>query len=102
MVFKLNVTDLDEQEALTYRAGHRVELKSRPGVVYIIAEYEPMMVPPIWLVNDPKPRYPEELTLIPKQVMCANWLNPGARRQTRSSAPQARSRQGSLQTSGVR
>jgi len=59
-------TDLERQEAYQYRPGQRVELKQRPGVVDIIAEYDPMMVPPIQLVNDPQPRYPEELNVLPK------------------------------------
>jgi hypothetical protein len=66
--------DIDRQEAHQYRAGQRVELKQRPGVVDIIAEYDSMMVPPIWLVNDPQPRYPEELNLLPTVV--PNWLSP--------------------------
>ncbi len=57
---------LTRQEALQYRPGEKVELKSQPGVFDMIAEYDPMMVPPIWLVNDPKPRYPEELKLVPQ------------------------------------
>jgi len=54
----------DWEEALTYRSGQKVELKSQPGTVDIIASYDPMMVPPIWLVNDPKPRYAHELRVI--------------------------------------
>ncbi|WP_190761260.1 hypothetical protein [Microcoleus sp. FACHB-68] len=56
--------DLDQEEAIKYRSGQKVELKQRPGVVHTIAEYDPMMVPPIWLENDPQPRYPEELRLV--------------------------------------
>ncbi|MFB2978452.1 hypothetical protein [Microseira sp. BLCC-F43] len=58
--------DWERQEAYQYRPGQRVELKQRPGVVDTIAEYDPMMVPPIQLVNDPQPRYPEELNVMPK------------------------------------
>ncbi|MFB2919421.1 hypothetical protein [Aerosakkonema funiforme] len=76
MAFKMQA-DFDRQEALQYRAGQRVELKQRPGVVYTIAEYDPMMVPPIWLTNDPQPRYPEELNAIPTQVM--DWFRPQLR-----------------------
>lgn len=50
------------QEAFQYRPGQRVMLNQHPDVVDTIAEYDPQMVPPIWLVNDPKPRYPHELT----------------------------------------
>lgn len=56
--------DFERQEALTFRPGQRVQLKANPGVVDTIAEYDPMMVPPIWLANDPKPRYPHELSLV--------------------------------------
>ena len=87
MVLKFNAAEFDQQEALKYRPGQRVELNQRPGVVDIIAEYDPMMVPPIWLANDPKPRYPEELTLLVKPIMSAEWLRPVARRKVRSSAP---------------
>jgi hypothetical protein len=56
--------EIDWDEALLYRAGQKVELKSKPGTVDAIASYDPMMVPPIWLVNDPKPRYPHELQVV--------------------------------------
>lgn len=73
MIFNLKV-DFDQQEALEYRAGQLVEIKARPGVVDIIAEYDPMMVPPIWLANDPKPRYPEELTVLRRPVKGGSWF----------------------------
>ena len=66
--------EVEEQEALQYRPGQRVELKQRPGVVDTIAAYDPMMVPPVWLVNDPQPRYPEELNLLSKPAI--DWLKP--------------------------
>lgn len=56
--------DLDWQEADEFCPGTQVELKQRPGVVDTIAAYDPMMVPPIWLCNDPQPRYPEELQIV--------------------------------------
>ncbi len=62
MNFDANV---DWEEAFEYRSGQKVELKSQPGSFDIIASYEPMMVPPIWLTNDPKPRYAHELRVIP-------------------------------------
>jgi hypothetical protein len=74
MAFNFSADDFDQQEALRYRPGQRVELKASPGVVDIIAEYDPMMVPPIWLANDPKPRYPHELNLLAKPVMGIGWL----------------------------
>ena len=76
MAFKSQV-DFEDREALQYRPGQRVELKRRSGVVDIIAEYDPMMVPPIWLVNDPQPRYPEELNLLPNPVM--DWFRSDRR-----------------------
>ncbi|MEP0785478.1 hypothetical protein [Coleofasciculus sp. FACHB-129] len=94
MMFNLNTDfdqDFDEQEAFEYRPGTRVELKQRPGVVDIIAEYDPMMVPPIWLLNDPQPRYPEELTLLPVPMRGVCWLKPVSRRKTGSTG---RSRDG--------
>lgn len=91
MVFKLN-TDFEQQEALDYRPGQRVELKQRPGFTDIIAEYDPMMVPPISLVNDPQPRYPEELVLLTKPGMEVGWFKTGTRRQVRASIFQSRSR----------
>lgn len=57
-------TNIDWEEAFMYRQGQKVELKSQPGTCDIIASYEPMMVPPIWLVNDCRPRYAHELQLI--------------------------------------
>lgn len=72
--------DFEQQEAVQYRPGQRVELITNPGVVDIIAEYDPMMVPPIWLKNDPKPRYPHELNLLPMPVLGSSWLNASRRR----------------------
>ena len=57
-------TNIDWEEAFMYRSGQKVELESQPGTFDIIASYEPMMVPPIWLVNDPRPRYAHELRVI--------------------------------------
>lgn len=65
--------DWDRQEEIEYCAGQRVELKQRPGVVDIIAAYDRMMVPPIWLTNDPQPRYPEELSILSEST---GWLEP--------------------------
>jgi hypothetical protein len=102
MVFKFQEVDFDQQEALKYRPGTRVELKSCPGAVDIVAAYDPMMVPPIWLVNDPKPRYPEELTLLPRQVASGRWLKSVAHRQGRRSGANGRDRQTQLQSMGHR
>lgn len=61
--------ELDWEEAFKYRPGQKVELKSQPGTFDIVASYEPMMVPPIWLVNDPRPRYAHELRVISHPVI---------------------------------
>lgn len=62
-------TNIDWEEAFKYRPGQKVELKAQPGTFDIIASYEAMMVPPIWLVNDPKPRYAHELRVISQPVI---------------------------------
>lgn len=72
MIFE---TDFDQQEALKYRPGQRVELKHQPGLVDVIISYDPMMVPPIELASDPMPRYPEELQLLPTPALNRNWLS---------------------------
>ena len=72
----MNDQDFDRKEARQYAPGTPVELKSRPGQVYIIEEYDPMMVPPVWLKNDSKPHYPDELRLM-SNLFC--WLSPQAR-----------------------
>jgi len=65
MTFDANI---DWEEAFQYRPGQKVELKSQPGTFDTIASYEPMMVPPVWLVKDPKPRYAHELRVISHPV----------------------------------
>lgn len=80
MASKYSNDDFDHQEALKYRPGQRVELKTSPGRVDVIAEYDPMMVPPIWLANDPKPRYPHELNLLRTPVISLAWLSVSKRR----------------------
>ncbi|HEY9892362.1 MAG TPA: hypothetical protein V6D37_11260, partial [Candidatus Sericytochromatia bacterium] len=74
MASNFSANDLERQEAFDYRPGQRVELKASPGVVDVIAEYDPMLVPPIWLVNDPKPRYAHELNLLPQPARGMSWL----------------------------
>lgn len=56
--------NVDWEEAFRYRPGQKVELKSQPGTFDVIASYDPMLVPPIWLVADPRPRYAHELRVI--------------------------------------
>lgn len=79
-------SDFDWQEALRFRPGQKVELKRQPGVFDTVASYDPMMVPPISLVNDPMPRYPEELRPVHRWIPTINRLNRQQRSQTRYSA----------------
>lgn len=57
-------SSIDWDEAFEFLPGCVVELKEKPGVYDKIDFYESMMVPPIWLVNDPRPRYPHELRIV--------------------------------------
>lgn len=57
-------TDIDWEEAWDYQPGFVVEVKSEPGVLHTIESYDPMMVPPVWLADDPRPRYPHELRIV--------------------------------------
>ena len=82
MNFELRGDDFERQEALKFCPGQRVELKANPGVVDTIAEYDPMMVPPIWLANDPKPRYPHELNLVAAPLLSNAWLKLSRSRQS--------------------
>jgi hypothetical protein len=66
----------EAQEIAVYRPGLKVEVKSRQGIVDTVIAYDPDMVPPIVLANDPQPRYPEELTLISAPGNNFNWLLP--------------------------
>ncbi len=67
----------NEPEGAKFRPGQRVELKTNPGVADIIANYDPMMVPPITLVNDPHLRYPEELELVNHSLKSSSWSLKG-------------------------
>jgi len=57
-------TDIDWDEVFEYLPKTIVELKAKPNVLYEIDWYEATMVPPIWLVGDPRPRYPHELRIV--------------------------------------
>ncbi|AFZ48767.1 hypothetical protein Cyast_2826 [Cyanobacterium stanieri PCC 7202] len=57
-------TTLEQEESQVYAPGTPVQLKSDGSQVYYVEEYDPMMVPPIWLENHPKPCYPEELRIV--------------------------------------
>lgn len=66
----------EAREIAAYRPGQKVEFKQRPGIIDTVIAYDPMMVPPVILANDPQPRYPEELTLISQSGSGFEWLNP--------------------------
>lgn len=54
----------EEEEAQIYKQGTPVILNKHEGEIYFIEEYDPMLVPPIWLKNYPQPCYPEELRIL--------------------------------------
>lgn len=58
---------IDWDEIFDYLPGTVVELKNNPGVLHQIDYYEATMVPPIWLVNDPLPRYSHELQIVSRR-----------------------------------
>jgi hypothetical protein len=66
-------------EMFTYRPGQKVELKQRPGKIDTVIGYDPFMVPPVILADDPQPRYPEELTVISQPGNAFDWFNPLSR-----------------------
>lgn len=68
--------DIDWDEAFEYVPGTMVELKNKPGIVDTVVYYEPMMVPPIWLMNDQQPHYPHELNVVSKLQVKACSLQP--------------------------
>ncbi len=58
-------------EAWDYQPGFTVELKAAPGTLHIVESYDPMMVPPVWLADDPMPRYPHELKVVSQATQYA-------------------------------
>lgn len=60
---------IDWDEMFEYLPGMVVELKNKPGEMHQIDYYEATMVPPIWLVDDPRPRYPSELRIVSRQAV---------------------------------
>jgi hypothetical protein len=58
---------IDWDEMFEYLPGTLVELNEKPGVTYRIESYDAMMVPPIWLENDPCPRYPTEIKIVSRR-----------------------------------
>ncbi|MFQ3615178.1 MAG: hypothetical protein SNJ57_07200 [Cyanobacteriota bacterium] len=69
---------IDWDEMFEYLPGTVVELKEKPGAVYQIESYEALMVPPIWLVGDPRPRYPSDLRIVSRREIrvCELELQP--------------------------
>jgi hypothetical protein len=66
---------IDWDEAFEYLPGLTVELKSCPGKLDVVVGYDLTMVPPIWLEQDPCPRYPHELRTISCTQVQACTLN---------------------------
>ncbi len=64
-------TDGAWDEAWDYQPGFSVEIKASPGKLHIVESYDPMMVPPVWLADDPMPRYPHELKVISRHSQYA-------------------------------
>ncbi|GAB4459068.1 MAG: hypothetical protein OHK0037_03750 [Elainellaceae cyanobacterium] len=67
---------IDWDEMFEYLPGTVVELKDQPGVLHRIDYYEAMMVPPIWLVGDPRPRYPSDFKIVSRQNVQVCELGP--------------------------
>lgn len=63
-----HLAPIDWDEMFEYLPGTLVELRNQPNVLYEIECYEAMMVPPIWLRNDPRPRYPHEIRVVSRPV----------------------------------
>lgn len=62
------VSPIDWDEMFEYLPGTLVELVDQPGILHEIECYEAMMVPPIWLKDDPRPRYPHNIRIISRQT----------------------------------
>lgn len=69
---------IDWDELFDYLPGTTVEQVDQPGMLYEIEGYEATLVPPIWLVNDPRPRYPHELRIVSRQPARVCALEPAA------------------------
>lgn len=66
---------IDWDEMFEYLPGTVVELVNQPGILQKIDYYEATMVPPIWLIDDPRPRYPHELNILSRLTVQACDLN---------------------------
>jgi hypothetical protein len=83
-------------DMFAYRPGQKVELKQRPGKIDTVIGYDPLMVPPVILADDPQPRYPEELTIVSQSGKAFDWFAPLSRvRLASKSAKVSRSVVGS-------
>jgi hypothetical protein len=69
---------IDWEELFEYLPGTVVELVDEPGRTYTIEGYEATLVPPVWLVGDPRPRYPHELRIVSRQPARVCALVPEA------------------------
>ncbi len=67
---------IDWDEMFEYLPGTVVELKHQLGKLHQIDCYEATLVPPIWLVGDPRPRYPGELRIISRRETQVCALEP--------------------------
>lgn len=67
---------IDWDEMFEYLPGTLVELVDQPGILYEIECYEAMMVPPIWLKGDLRPRYPHTIRIVVRQSAQACDLEP--------------------------
>ena len=72
-----NSSAIDWDEMFEYLPGTVVELKKEPGIpqkidyIDYIDYYEATMVPPIWLIDDPRPHYPHELRILSRLTIRA-------------------------------
>ena len=80
----------EAREIAVYRPGQKVEIKHRPGVIDTVIAYDPLMVPPVILASDPRPRYPEELTLVSQPGIGFDWLHPWAKITSNPTTPTSR------------
>lgn len=78
----------EAKEMAIYHPGQKVELKHSPGSIDTIIAYDPYMVPPVILANDPQPRYPEELIVIYHASNTFDWLKPRNKTNTRNTNKQ--------------
>lgn len=66
-----NPSAIDWDEMFEYLPGTVVELVNQPGIPKKIDYYEATMVPPIWLMDDPRPHYPHELHILSRRTIQA-------------------------------